>query len=919
MAKKKKKRTGSPSDKPQADSTAPKPQEPNEKSADLDSTERSADAKPAWWQRILREPVAIGVSLLVFARPWFDGLTRPALNTYFLWGIIILAGLWAVRMLYKRQAIHHVWHLGLFAAFMVFATLTLSTTIQFDTTYRGLLYWYGNFFLFVVVSNALRTRFAIGMVLVVFSVSALANGAWSLLHLRYMLPFVRDQVTQNPALFQEYFNMSGLTSEIAHRFEINRAFGTFLFPNALAAFLIAGIPYFVGQSAASISALRLRLESKQEPDEPPQSARTLHALIAGALLALTAFSFVYFLYPLVQQLQYVNFLWSERVVLSIVLLLVLPILAGGVPAWITWRRGWAFCWSAIQAVMAPVAVLILTTALYKTYSRGGILALILAAAFVLLVLYGPAKRFIPVRRAVATVLALAFSAWAIGAHAIDSTPSDNASVVAQLPPDNAAPPAPPAQTPNTPTEPPPTLDREGRDLRMQDLTNTNTFRLRLGYWRAGWRMAMDNLFTGVGLGAFGVAYPMYRGVFDGEVRAAHNDFVQMFAETGVFGFLAYTAFWTLFFWKGLQTILAQTDRREKWILSGLYCGVLAFVIHSLVDFNFYNPGLAFFAFLFAGLFLARAWIDAPETPAKAFHRVAAVPLLIVIAVVGGAGMRIFFVDYLVGGNKLLNVGDTRLMNSRLRSASYYLVNLTRPEVARNPQWHSITHITDFVGDRAQLMSFGRIGVPQPNGGPPVNLLPDNAPIPSNALFMIVKPKLARDAVAEGCRPHVQRLESIDSIFPYGTIIPQTVYAWYQMLMNAADDPAKKTEYALKGLEWARQAAKRSPKEYGLHMLYAEALFQYANQAQGAQQIELYLEAVDEYERAAELYPALPTGWRDYRNAAKGLGEAFVKAGDTARGERLLARAKEANAMRRKVWDTFKAGPKASNGYINLNR
>jgi len=64
-------------------------------------------------------------------------------------------------------------------------------------------------------------------------------------------------------------------------------------------------------------------------------------------------------------------------------------------------------------------------------------------------------------------------------------------------------------------------------------------RTRLEAWEAGLRMLMDNPFTGVGIASFGQAFPYYS---DKTPRVAHNTFVQIFAESGVFAGIFYILF-----------------------------------------------------------------------------------------------------------------------------------------------------------------------------------------------------------------------------------------------------------------------------------------------------------------------------------------------------------------------------------------
>ncbi len=221
--------------------------------------------------------------------------------------------------------------------------------------------------------------------------------------------------------------------------------------------------------------------------------------------------------------------------------------------------------------------------------------------------------------------------------------------------------------------------------------------VRVGYWRTGWAMATDNLLGGVGLGAFGSHYPRYRWVLARVTQQAHNDYLQVLAELGVFGLAAFVAVWAGVLWRSLATrsepggrgfpprlgyvagilafaatsalmatftlagwgtepwfarvpkalwdtllplalvacwvvwfaLLGRGERAEPGELcrKGLVCGLVAFLLHCAVDFDYYEPGVAFTAWVVAALAVA------PR--GKAFERRLSVMQAVVV---GGAAM-----------------------------------------------------------------------------------------------------------------------------------------------------------------------------------------------------------------------------------------------------------------------------------------
>lgn len=107
---------------------------------------------------------------------------------------------------------------------------------------------------------------------------------------------------------------------------------------------------------------------------------------------------------------------------------------------------------------------------------------------------------------------------------------------------------------------------------------------------------------GWGLGTFPSVYPQFRSFYTNFfVNEAHNDYLQLLAETGVLGFS--TMIWFLF-------ILIRQVRRKvhKWSsdVSGavtLACslGVLGILVHSFVDFNLQIPANAAFFYVFCAI------------------------------------------------------------------------------------------------------------------------------------------------------------------------------------------------------------------------------------------------------------------------------------------------------------------------------
>lgn len=132
---------------------------------------------------------------------------------------------------------------------------------------------------------------------------------------------------------------------------------------------------------------------------------------------------------------------------------------------------------------------------------------------------------------------------------------------------------------------------------VDKIRNTSIFRWE--YWTAGIKMIKNYPVFGIGPCNFSVLYPLYKLDIAEEVQYAHNNFLQVWAEQGIFGFLAFCLIWFIAIKKGLSLpVRAGTIR---WALVGLAAGLFAFVIHNLVDFDWYVPGLTIIAWVFIGI------------------------------------------------------------------------------------------------------------------------------------------------------------------------------------------------------------------------------------------------------------------------------------------------------------------------------
>ncbi|MCI0656103.1 MAG: O-antigen ligase family protein [Acidobacteria bacterium] len=132
-----------------------------------------------------------------------------------------------------------------------------------------------------------------------------------------------------------------------------------------------------------------------------------------------------------------------------------------------------------------------------------------------------------------------------------------------------------------------------------------SFSGRIRAWKGALMMIAANPLSGTGLGTFSLSYPQYK--IYGETAAweqAHNEYLQVFAESGLIGF-ALLAWGLVSFWRqGLSPRLSKSWRLQPPVALGASLGVLALLFHSLSDFNLQIPSNGLLFVLLSALVVA---------------------------------------------------------------------------------------------------------------------------------------------------------------------------------------------------------------------------------------------------------------------------------------------------------------------------
>lgn len=138
---------------------------------------------------------------------------------------------------------------------------------------------------------------------------------------------------------------------------------------------------------------------------------------------------------------------------------------------------------------------------------------------------------------------------------------------------------------------------------------------RTHFWQIALQIFRDRPIIGAGLDSFGIVFTHYdtwNGTY--RVEQAHNDYLQILADAGVFGFACIAAFIFLLFRQGLRTVAEAADPFRRAVAVGALAGCCGILIHSFFDFPLRTPANALF-FLTLSV-LATASIRHPKLSRK---------------------------------------------------------------------------------------------------------------------------------------------------------------------------------------------------------------------------------------------------------------------------------------------------------------
>ena len=155
--------------------------------------------------------------------------------------------------------------------------------------------------------------------------------------------------------------------------------------------------------------------------------------------------------------------------------------------------------------------------------------------------------------------------------------------------------------------------------RLTDFTDSSTS-YRVGIWKGVLRMLEDFWVCGIGVGeeAFRNIYPMYALTGVEVAPHAHNLYLQIVVELGIFALIVFFAFVFLYAQFSFSFCKSAMSRSNRTICLGIFCGILAILIQGLTDYVWYNYRIFLLFWMIVGLGVAHVF-TAKDTDEEMDH------------------------------------------------------------------------------------------------------------------------------------------------------------------------------------------------------------------------------------------------------------------------------------------------------------
>ncbi|MFC1806774.1 O-antigen ligase family protein [Candidatus Omnitrophota bacterium] len=208
----------------------------------------------------------------------------------------------------------------------------------------------------------------------------------------------------------------------------------------------------------------------------------------------------------------------------------------------------------------------------------------------------------------------------------------------------------------------------------------SSFQSRAIYLRSVLMMIKTHPVLGYGLNTFQIVNPNFITSSAGYAAHAHNSYLQIWAETGIVGFISFILFVSAIVKSAIHGLRHCRERKDALVLIGIFCGALAFLIHNIFSFTLFVPRTAIFWWV--SLALIFAWIKQmypvddkrPVTKNKRLQQLGSALVRLILAISAIFFVRLFLADiYFYNG----------LNSAKQNNISNSILNFSRANIA-NP-------------------------------------------------------------------------------------------------------------------------------------------------------------------------------------------------------------------------------------------
>jgi len=132
--------------------------------------------------------------------------------------------------------------------------------------------------------------------------------------------------------------------------------------------------------------------------------------------------------------------------------------------------------------------------------------------------------------------------------------------------------------------------------------------IRFFIWQGTWEMIKSSPFLGVGGGLFFLRFSLFcpsdyyfQDVAVDATRHAHNEFLQIWAETGIVGLILFLSVVVFFLYQIMYRVKREENREIALLIKGIISGLVALLVHNLLSMNFRMPTSFIWFYLILGL------------------------------------------------------------------------------------------------------------------------------------------------------------------------------------------------------------------------------------------------------------------------------------------------------------------------------